>query len=57
MGKHHPLWDNWQEICSMTPADYEEPHFDRLDRCEQVSDLLLQTYFITDAYDSELVRY
>ncbi len=57
MGNHQPLWDNWQEMCSTTLADYEEPPFDLLDRCKQVSDLVLQTYFITDAYESELVRY
>ncbi|PBK59635.1 hypothetical protein ARMSODRAFT_966757 [Armillaria solidipes] len=28
MGNHQPLWDNWREMCSTTPADYEGHHFD-----------------------------
>ncbi|PBK61539.1 hypothetical protein ARMSODRAFT_964922, partial [Armillaria solidipes] len=40
MGNHQPLWDNWREMCSTTPADYEGHHFDRPDSCERVSDLV-----------------
>ncbi|KAK0438482.1 hypothetical protein EV421DRAFT_2021320 [Armillaria borealis] len=35
MGNYQPLWDNWREMCSTTPADYEGHHFDRPDSCER----------------------
>ncbi|KAK0432187.1 hypothetical protein EV421DRAFT_2040824 [Armillaria borealis] len=35
MGNHQPLWDDWQMMCSTTPADYEGHHFDRPDSCER----------------------
>ncbi|SJL11982.1 uncharacterized protein ARMOST_15396 [Armillaria ostoyae] len=35
MGNYQPLWDNWREMRSTTPADYEGHHFDRPDNCER----------------------
>ncbi|PBK84910.1 hypothetical protein ARMGADRAFT_942671, partial [Armillaria gallica] len=49
MGNHQPLWDNWREMCSTTPADYEGHHFDRPDSCERVSYFVLHMYSITYA--------
>ncbi|KAK0460821.1 hypothetical protein IW261DRAFT_1532829 [Armillaria novae-zelandiae] len=34
MGNHQPPWDNWREMCSTTPMDYEGYHFDRPDSCD-----------------------
>ncbi|KAK0501998.1 hypothetical protein EDD18DRAFT_1327873 [Armillaria luteobubalina] len=34
MGNHQPPWDNWREMCSTTPMDYEGYHFDHPDRCD-----------------------
>ncbi|KAK0430273.1 hypothetical protein EV421DRAFT_1721709, partial [Armillaria borealis] len=48
MGNHQPLWDNWQEMCSTTPADYGGHHFDRPESCERVSDLVFLIYSVTD---------
>ncbi len=50
MGNHQPLWDNWREMCSTTPADYEGHHFDRPDSCERVSYFVLHMYSITYTY-------
>ncbi|KAG7441797.1 uncharacterized protein BT62DRAFT_1011091 [Guyanagaster necrorhizus] len=33
MGNHQPSWDNWREMCSTTPTDYDGHHFDQLNRC------------------------
>ncbi|PBK92047.1 hypothetical protein ARMGADRAFT_931396 [Armillaria gallica] len=49
MGNHQPLWDNWREMCSSTPADYEGHHFDRPDSCERRSHFVLPMYSITYA--------
>ncbi|KAK0458360.1 uncharacterized protein EV420DRAFT_394270 [Desarmillaria tabescens] len=34
MGNHQPPWDNWREMCSTTPADYDGHHFDQPDSCD-----------------------
>ncbi|KAK0443316.1 hypothetical protein EV421DRAFT_544212 [Armillaria borealis] len=34
MGNHQPPWDNWREMCSTTPADYDGHHFDQPSSCD-----------------------
>ncbi|KAG7450916.1 uncharacterized protein BT62DRAFT_543820 [Guyanagaster necrorhizus] len=34
MGNHQPPRDNWREMCSTTPADYDGRHFDQPDSCD-----------------------
>ncbi|KAK0430449.1 uncharacterized protein EV420DRAFT_1722980 [Desarmillaria tabescens] len=34
MGNHKIPWDNWWEMCSTTPVDYDGHHFDHPDICE-----------------------
>ncbi|KAK0207167.1 hypothetical protein DFS33DRAFT_1273485 [Desarmillaria ectypa] len=34
MGNNQPPWDNWREMYSNTPADYQGHHFDQPDSCD-----------------------
>ncbi|KAK0482682.1 hypothetical protein IW261DRAFT_1048873 [Armillaria novae-zelandiae] len=34
MGNHQAPWDNWREMCSTTPADYDGHHFDQPSSCD-----------------------